>query len=103
MRQIGRLSVAPNNPDPKWPQGYVAMLRESGLCGELIEVIAESRNQQGRLKSRGAGSETLVRHPQNGVGLDGWRLCLYSAVWLILEMELANDNRENDVGDAGGG
>jgi hypothetical protein len=26
MRQIGRQSVVPNNPDPKWPQGYVAIL-----------------------------------------------------------------------------
>ena len=30
MRPVVRRSVAPSNPDPQWPQGYVAVLRETG-------------------------------------------------------------------------
>lgn len=36
MRQTGRRSVAPNNPAPKWPQGYVAVLRETGAQEKQI-------------------------------------------------------------------
>ena len=40
MRQIVRRGVAPLNPNPKWPEGYFAVLREAGALGKTIPFCA---------------------------------------------------------------
>lgn len=39
MRQAGRRGVAPLNPNPKWPDGYVAVLREAGAVEKTIPFL----------------------------------------------------------------
>ena len=39
MRQPNQRSVAPLNPDPKWPEGYVAVLREAGAVEKTIPFL----------------------------------------------------------------
>jgi hypothetical protein len=36
MRQAARRGVAPLNENPKWPEGYFAVLRESGAQEKTI-------------------------------------------------------------------
>ncbi len=39
MRQPGRRSVAPLNPNPKWPEGYVVVLRDVGAVEKTIPFL----------------------------------------------------------------
>jgi transposase len=39
MRQPGRRGVAPLNPNPKWPEGYVGMLRDAGAVEKTIPFL----------------------------------------------------------------
>ena len=39
MRQPDRRSVAPLNPTPKWPEGYVAVLRDAGAVEKTIPFL----------------------------------------------------------------
>ena len=39
MRQPAQRGVAPLNPDPKWPQGYIAVLREAGAVEKTISFL----------------------------------------------------------------
>lgn len=41
MRQDGRRPVAPYNPKPRWPEGYVRILREMGAY-EFASAIADT-------------------------------------------------------------
>jgi len=37
MHQVTRKAVAPANPEPKWPAGYMAVLREAGAKDVTIQ------------------------------------------------------------------
>jgi len=39
MRPVGRPAVAPLNPNPKWPEGYIAVLREMGATEKSIPFL----------------------------------------------------------------
>jgi hypothetical protein len=36
MRQEGNRAAAPLNPEPRWPEGYIQMLREAGAQEKTI-------------------------------------------------------------------
>ena len=43
MRQPLRRGVAPLNTNPKWPEGYIAVLREAGAQEKTIPFFASQR------------------------------------------------------------
>jgi integron integrase len=81
MRQIVRRGVAPLNTRPKWPEGYVAALREAGAQEKMIPFLVtwvrrffarfpgRSRRSLGRVEIEGFLGEMARRN-----GISNWQI-----------------------------
>lgn len=81
MRQPDRRSVAPLNPNPKWPEGYVAVLRDAGAVEKTIPFLVtwvrrffarfpgRIRRELGR-----AEIETYLGEASRRGGVSNWQL-----------------------------
>lgn len=73
MRQHGSWSVAPLNPEPKWPEGFVAVAREAGAVEKTIPYLmgwverffatqpGRKREEMGRAEIEGFLAELATR------------------------------------------
>ena len=64
MRQPDRRSVAPLNPNPKWPEGYVAVLRE---VGEQFRGIALAPRPEDRVGATPLATSLTSLETETGV------------------------------------
>ncbi len=102
MDQTNLLVTAPNDPDPEWPDGYVAVLREAGAKEKNIPYCVgwvrcrPARSVPCRVALVRFGRGLLPRRKRWGVGLESQT----SPRWATRLFNLQNAPRRKPSGAA---